>query len=61
MLMNAIEARFNNVGRYELFTGHKSAKSLAFYRKLGYIECGGKPQNDKVALICMEKKIQGIR
>ncbi len=35
-LMRAIEEKFKNVRRYELFTGHKSEKSLMLYKKLGY-------------------------
>ncbi|MBD3358243.1 MAG: GNAT family N-acetyltransferase [Chitinivibrionales bacterium] len=36
-LMSAIENHYrDHVDRYELFTGHKSAKSLYLYNKLGY-------------------------
>lgn len=54
-LMTAIENRFNDVRRYELFTGHLSAKNLALYEKIGYRKFAEKPQSDKVMLICMEK------
>jgi GNAT superfamily N-acetyltransferase len=35
-LMAAIEARFDSVLRYELFTGQRSERNLYLYRKLGY-------------------------
>jgi len=35
-LMNEMEKHFNNARRFELFTGHKSEKSIYFYQKLGY-------------------------
>ncbi len=56
-LIHALEDRFGTVHRYELFTGHKSEKNLALYRKLGYYKFGEKPQGDNVILICMEKRI----
>ena len=57
-LMQAIETRFNNVQRYELFTGHLSSKNLALYEKLGYREFSRKTQSEKVVLIRMEKKLE---
>ena len=35
-LMRAVEARFPEAGRFELFTGHRSERNLYLYRKLGY-------------------------
>ena len=35
-LMEALEARFPNVRRFELFTSQKSRRNLHFYEKLGY-------------------------
>lgn len=55
-LMHAIEDRFSTARRYELYTGHRSEKSLVFYAKLGYREFQRKPQSDSVMLICMEKQ-----
>lgn len=55
-LMEAIEDKCSDVHRYELYTGHKSEKNLAFYTKLGYREFQRKPQSDNVMLICMEKR-----
>jgi chorismate mutase/ribosomal protein S18 acetylase RimI-like enzyme len=54
-LMRAIEEKFTDVRRYELFTGHKSEKNLALYKKLGYRAYKEKPQGNRVTLICMEK------
>ncbi|HEX9021817.1 MAG TPA: GNAT family N-acetyltransferase, partial [Nitrospirota bacterium] len=55
-LMHAIEKKFCSAQRYELYTGHKSEKNLAFYAKLGYREFGRKPQSATVMLICLEKR-----
>jgi ribosomal protein S18 acetylase RimI-like enzyme len=45
-LMQAIEEHFRMAGRYELFTGHRSARNLYLYRKLGYREFKRIPVND---------------
>jgi len=37
-LMHALEERFPNASRYELFTGHKSEDNIRLYQKLGYSE-----------------------
>lgn len=55
-LMCAIENRFCSARRYELFTGRKSGKSLALYRKLGYRPFGEKARGNNVTLICLEKR-----
>lgn len=55
-LMHAIESKFSNARRYELFTGQKSEKNLALYRKLGYSKYKEMAQSDNVVLICMEKR-----
>jgi lactoylglutathione lyase len=36
LLLNAIEKKFDQVKRFELFTGFKSEKNLYLYHKLGY-------------------------
>ena len=54
-LMRAIEEKFRNVRRYELFTGHKSEKNLALYGTLGYRPFKEKLEGNSVTLICMEK------
>jgi N-acetylglutamate synthase-like GNAT family acetyltransferase len=35
-LMNEMEKHFSDARSFELFTGHKSEKSIYFYQKLGY-------------------------
>lgn len=55
-LMHAIESKFSDARRYELFTGEKSVKNLALYGKLGYSKYKKKPQGTNVMLICMEKR-----
>lgn len=55
-LMLAVENRFAGASRYELFTGDKSEKNLALYRRLGYREFARKPQSASVTLICLEKR-----
>jgi GNAT superfamily N-acetyltransferase len=37
-LLRAIEERFPNAHRFELFTGYKSENNIRLYRKLGYSE-----------------------
>ena len=54
-LMHAIEAHFVNAERFELFTGHKSERNLALYRKLGYTECNQQQINTRLTLIFLEK------
>lgn len=60
-LMQAIEKKFCDALRYELYTGHKSEKSLALYRKLGYREFARRPQSENVILVCMEKTNKATR
>jgi ribosomal protein S18 acetylase RimI-like enzyme len=55
MLMRAIEEKFRDVRRYDLYTGHKSEKNLALYEKLGYRKFGEKPEGNNLTLIYMEK------
>ncbi len=60
-LMHAIENKFQDVRRFELYTGHKSAKNLALYAKLGYSEFARKRQRDSVILINLGKLKAGRR
>jgi ribosomal protein S18 acetylase RimI-like enzyme len=54
-LMRAIENRFSEAQRFELFTGDRSTKNLYFYRKLGYevTRPGSLPNN--VTLVYLQK------
>jgi len=55
-IMREIENRYSDrVRRYELFTGHKSARNLHMYGKLGYKEIRREPLTDTCDLIVMEK------
>ncbi|NJL72790.1 MAG: GNAT family N-acetyltransferase, partial [Candidatus Competibacteraceae bacterium] len=57
-LMAAIEARFPEAQRFELFTGDRSGKNLGLYAKLGYREFKREPLGDRVTLVYLEKMHQ---
>ena len=54
-LMHEIEERFKHAQRYELFTGHKSARNLYLYRKLGYTEFKRQVISERLTLVFLEK------
>lgn len=54
-LMDRIETEFPGSTRFELFTGSKSGKNLAFYQKLGYHIFRYGKLNDAVELAFLEK------
>jgi len=54
-LMNDIEGCFNQAGRFELFTGHKSERNLHLYRKLGYRVFRNEKISEKLTIVYMEK------
>ena len=54
-LMAKIEKRFENVRRFELFTGYKSKKNLYLYIKIGYKEFRREEISGKLTLIFLEK------
>jgi ribosomal protein S18 acetylase RimI-like enzyme len=54
-LLQAIEAHFGAVQRYELFTSDKSARNLYLYQKLGYRPFRTGKLSDKVTLVYLEK------
>ena len=56
LLIKNIEAHFNHVNTFELFTGDKSAKNLFLYKKLGYIEFKRKIINTNLELIYLKKE-----
>jgi hypothetical protein len=55
-LLHTVEAAFPEAGRYELFTGHKSARNLYLYRKLGYVEFKREPVSDALTIVFLEKR-----
>jgi len=57
-IMHEIEKRYSTVvNRYELSTGHKSARNLHIYKKLRYKEIRQEPLNNNCNLIVMGKSI----
>jgi ribosomal protein S18 acetylase RimI-like enzyme len=60
-LMAAIEERFRGVRRYELFTGHRSERNLALYRKLGYVAFRTETASDSLCIVCLEKTHNDFR
>jgi GNAT superfamily N-acetyltransferase len=54
-LLQHIERLCPTVGRFELFTGYKSEKSLHLYKKLGYREFKTGKDAEGVPLIFLEK------
>ncbi|MEW6521705.1 MAG: GNAT family N-acetyltransferase [Thermodesulfobacteriota bacterium] len=55
-LMAAMEKRFPQAQRFELFTGEKSAANLRLYRRLGYRETKRKVLSAKVVMVFLEKR-----
>ena len=56
-LLLSVEATFMSIRRFELFTGDRSQKNLALYRKLDYREFKREKMNDKLTLVCLEKQV----
>jgi hypothetical protein len=54
-LLRAIEARFNTVQRYELFTSERSTRNLYLYQKLGYHIFRIEQLTAKVTIVYLEK------
>jgi ribosomal protein S18 acetylase RimI-like enzyme len=55
-LMQAIEARFQDAERYELFTGNKSEGNIRLYGRLGYKVFRSEKVSDALTLVYMEKQ-----
>jgi GNAT superfamily N-acetyltransferase len=56
-LLSYIESRNNSVKRFELFTGHRSARNLYLYGKLGYREYKLEKASDHLTLVFLEKQL----
>jgi ribosomal protein S18 acetylase RimI-like enzyme len=54
-LMGEIEQVFNSAARFELFTGHRSERNLALYRKLGYRPFRQEQISEVLMLVYLEK------
>lgn len=55
-LMRAIEHHFCDVTRFDLFTGHKSARNLRLYRQLGYAVLGRKTISPDLDFVFLSKR-----
>ncbi len=55
-LLNAIEGRFAQARRYELFTSERSLRNLYLYQKLGYRIFRQEKLDETVNLVYLEKK-----
>lgn len=58
-LMREIEKRFEQIKRYELFTGDRSERNLHLYGKLGYKPFRRERLTNRVVLVFMEKPGRG--
>jgi len=54
-LLRAIEAHFDAVQRYELFTSERSTRNLYLYQKLGYHIFRTEQLSAKVTIVYLEK------
>jgi ribosomal protein S18 acetylase RimI-like enzyme len=55
-LMQEIEKYFPQSQRFELFTGHKSARNLRLYERLGYREFRRQAVSSNATLVFLEKE-----
>lgn len=60
-LLTAIEQAVAPVERYELFTGHRSARNLRMYERAGYRHTRTVPDSDRVSLTFLEKVVADRR
>lgn len=54
-LMKQIESCFGQAQRFELFTGHKSARNIHLYERLGYKIFRSEDINKNLSFVFMEK------
>ncbi len=54
-LARELEARFPDARRFELFTGHRSGRSLHIYAKLGYLPFRLEAVSETLQLVYLEK------
>ena len=55
-LLTHVESLAGVAGRFELFTGHRSAKNLYLYRKFGYREFRRETVHQDLTLVFLEKR-----
>ena len=56
-LTAALEERFPDVQRFEIFTGHLSDTALGLYESLGYVRYETKVVHDNVTLVYLKKSV----
>lgn len=56
-LMSAIEARFPNVDRFVLYTGHRSCGNIRLYQRLGYRVFRTEPWSASVSIVFLERPL----
>ncbi|UII20517.1 GNAT family N-acetyltransferase [Fulvivirga ligni] len=61
LLMLEIERQFDGCATYELFTGHKSEKNLALYKKLGYQKFKEEVINEDLKLVFLSRSIRNLK
>lgn len=54
-LLSSVEEKFQNIGRFELFTGHLSSRNLTMYKNRGYKEFKREKLSENSELIFLEK------
>lgn len=54
-LLSAIEKVFSHAGRFEIFTGHKSRRTIYFYQRYGYHLCRKEKVSEKRQRVFFEK------
>lgn len=60
-LMSEIEGTFEQVKRFELFTGHHSERNLHLYQKLGYRSYRAIKVTDALTIVYLEKIAQELQ
>ncbi|MGD0885164.1 MAG: GNAT family N-acetyltransferase [Thermodesulfovibrionales bacterium] len=54
-LLKAIKYHFSGTKRFELFTGHRSERTIHLYEKNGYLEFRRERASKNIILVFMEK------
>lgn len=60
-LMEKIEKIFNECERFELMTGHKSAKNIKLYKKLNYNKYNVEKLTENLNLVYLEKLNKNVK
>jgi RimJ/RimL family protein N-acetyltransferase len=53
--LKAIKYHFSGTKRFELFTGHRSERTIHLYEKNGYLEFRRERASKNIILVFMEK------